>query len=179
VGPFYEAQDQNCVNVFEDLPQGTGFCLALLGASEEQSISKRIRVKIRYGLQLTREPDGVWLYNRSNHVLFTWSPSLQLEATGEHTGQQLDGIQLQQTPPQVKRVPIGCSIKVFDRSQIPELSRAKLIDTTSRLPSNAPTFKRFNIRISFAKGWGTGYRRTFITQCPCWIECFLNDQMVM
>lgn len=185
VGPVYEAQDPACVNVFENLPQGTGFCLALLGAAnDEQSMSRRIRVKIRYGIQLTREPGGcVWLYNRSNHVLFTWSPSLQLEATGDQLagGQQQPNSLLQgdqQAPPQVKRVPVGCSIKVFDRSQILELQRAKLINTTPRLPSNAPTFKRFNIRVSFAKGWGQGYRRTFITQCPCWLECFLNDQMV-
>lgn len=42
----------------------------------------RVRQKIGIGITISREPDGVWLYNRSLSPIFVHSPTLSDTDTG-------------------------------------------------------------------------------------------------
>nr|XP_051678287.1 mothers against decapentaplegic homolog 6 isoform X1 [Oryctolagus cuniculus] len=154
VGRLYAVYDQ-AVSIFYDLPQGSGFCLGQLNLEQRSESVRRTRSKIGFGIVLSKEPDGVWAYNRGEHPIFVNSPTL--DAPG---GRALV----------VRKVPPGYSIKVFDfersglRQQAPEADAA-----------DGP-YDPNSVRISFAKGWGPCYSRQFITSCPCWLEILLNNQ---
>lgn len=154
VGRLYAVYDQ-AVSIFYDLPQGSGFCLGQLNLEQRSESVRRTRNKIGFGIVLSKEPDGVWAYNRGEHPIFVNSPTL--DAPG---GRALV----------VRKVPPGYSIKVFDfersglRHQAPEADAA-----------DGP-YDPNSVRISFAKGWGPCYSRQFITSCPCWLEILLNNQ---
>lgn len=177
VGRLYAVYD-NAVNIFYDLPQGTGFCLGQLSPCEQRGGSssggsggggtmvQRARGKIGYGILLSKEPDGVWAYNRSQHPVFVNSPTL--DAPGGNVGGGGRCLVVRKMMP-------GFSIKVFDY----ERSAALLRQTTGgadghELPPDGP-YDPNSVRISFAKGWGPCYSRQFITSCPCWLEILLNN----
>ena len=77
IGNRFDVAD-NCINVFENLPQGSGLDLSMLTNSRPIEASQKVKENIGYGFQLTREADGIWLYNRSDIVLFAGSPTIQL-----------------------------------------------------------------------------------------------------
>uniref|UniRef100_A0A8C5NJ01 Mothers against decapentaplegic homolog n=1 Tax=Junco hyemalis TaxID=40217 RepID=A0A8C5NJ01_JUNHY len=143
VGRLYAVHEAS-VNVFCELPWGSGFCLAQLPAAYRSCAVRRARRKIGRGLQLSQEPGGVWAYNRSEHPIFVSSPTL--------------------SPPglPVLKVLPGYSAKVFDYEWAGGTGGWQL-------PGEGPCDPH-SIRISFAKGWGPCYSRQFITSCPCWIE---------
>ncbi|KAJ7416527.1 Mothers against decapentaplegic 6 [Willisornis vidua] len=150
VGRLYAVHEAS-VSVFCELPWGSGFCLAQLPAAHRSHAVRRARGKIGRGLLLSREPGGIWAYNRSEHPIFVSSPTL--------------------SPPGACRVTVlkvlpGYSAKVFDY----EWARGK---GGWRLPGEGPCDPH-SICISFAKGWGPCYSRQFITSCPCWLEVLLN-----
>ena len=124
---------------------------------EVTDVVKRVRKYIGQGVQITREPDGIWIYNRSEYSLFangtTLNPSL--------SSCSLHGARVQKVPP-------GYSLKVYNYGQVPFVQRNH-DETKSKTLSIPP-----NLRISFAKGWGSteasSYCRPFVTSCPCWIE---------
>ncbi|KAJ4947606.1 hypothetical protein JOQ06_009640 [Pogonophryne albipinna] len=186
VGRLYPAYEPS-LNIFYDLPQGTGLCLGQLhanayhsrredpgshstaglhghprhgsgGSSSSSSSSsgvQQIRSKIGHGIVLSREPDGVWLYNRSKHPVFVHSPTLD--------------------PPRarglsVKRVMPGFSLKVFDYEHSSWMAQHGVKPECQEGP-----WDPHSVRISFAKGWGPCYSRQFITSCPCWLEVLLNN----
>ncbi|XP_010774575.1 mothers against decapentaplegic homolog 6-like [Notothenia coriiceps] len=186
VGRLYPAYEPS-LNIFYDLPQGTGLCLGQLhanayhsrredpgshstaglhghhrhgsgGSSSSSSSSsgvQQIRSKIGHGIVLSREPDGVWLYNRSKHPVFVHSPTLD--------------------PPRarglsVKRVMPGFSLKVFDYERSSWMAQHGVKPECQEGP-----WDPHSVRISFAKGWGPCYSRQFITSCPCWLEVLLNN----
>uniref|UniRef100_A0A8C5IC00 Mothers against decapentaplegic homolog n=1 Tax=Junco hyemalis TaxID=40217 RepID=A0A8C5IC00_JUNHY len=148
VGRLYAVHEAS-VNVFCELPWGSGFCLAQLPAAYRSCAVRRARRKIGRGLQLSQEPGGVWAYNRSEHPIFVSSPTL--------------------SPPglPVLKVLPGYSAKVFDYEWAGGTGGWQL-------PGEGPCDPH-SIRISFAKGWGPCYSRQFITSCPCWIEVLLNQ----
>jgi MAD (mothers against decapentaplegic) family protein 6/7 len=151
VGRLYAVCEQ-AVSIFYDLPQGSGFCLGQLNLEQRSEAVRRTRSKIGFGILLSKEPDGVWAYNRGEHPIFVNSPTLDVPG-----GRTLV----------VRKVPPGYSIKVFDfeRSGLP---RAE--------PDAADgPYDPHSARISFAKGWGPCYSRQFITSCPCWLEILLNN----
>lgn len=155
VGRLYPVYEPS-VSIFYDLPQGTGLCLGQLGGERRSGTAQRTRSKIGYGLLLSKEPDGVWAYNRSQHPIFVNSPTL--EAPG---GRGL----------LVRKVMPGYSIKVFDYER-----SARLLlhhEAEPALPDGP--YDPNSVRISFAKGWGPCYSRQFITSCPCWLEILLNN----
>ncbi|XP_054470231.1 mothers against decapentaplegic homolog 6-like [Anoplopoma fimbria] len=185
VGRLYPAYEPS-LNIFYDLPQGTGLCLGQLhanayhsrrddpgshgtssnhghpsygsggnGGGSSSSGVQQIRSKIGYGIVLSREPDGVWLYNRSQHPVFVHSPTLD--------------------PPRarglsVKRVMPGFSLKVFDYERSSWMAEHGVKPECQEGP-----WDPHSVRISFAKGWGPCYSRQFITSCPCWLEVLLNN----
>ncbi|XP_068595018.1 mothers against decapentaplegic homolog 6-like [Brachionichthys hirsutus] len=175
VGRLYPAYESS-LNIFYDLPQGTGLSLGQLHANayhssredpgshghhrqgnggNSSSSVQQIRSKIGYGIVLSREPDGVWVYNRSQHPVFVHSPTLD--------------------PPNarslsVKRVMPGFSLKVFDYEHSSWMAQHSVKPDFQEGP-----WDPHSVRISFAKGWGPCYSRQFITSCPCWLEVLLNN----
>ncbi|NWR59536.1 SMAD6 protein, partial [Bucorvus abyssinicus] len=150
VGRLYAVHEAS-VNVFCELPRGSGFCLGQLPAAHRSRAVRRARGKIGRGLLLSREPGGVWAYNRSEHPIFVSSPTL-----GPPGARELA----------VLKVLPGYSVKVFDYERAGGAG-------SWRLPGEGPCDPH-SVRISFAKGWGPCYSRQFITSCPCWLEVLLN-----
>ncbi|KAJ8417607.1 hypothetical protein AAFF_G00224500 [Aldrovandia affinis] len=109
---------------------------------------------IGLGVLLSKEPDGVWAYNRSQHPIFVNSPTM--------APSRCHGLA-------VRKVLPGYSIKVFDfdRSRLPWSTPAEPAHPDGPCDPNS-------VRISFAKGWGARYSRQCITSCPCWLEILLN-----
>lgn len=153
VGRLYAVYDQ-AVSIFYDLPQGSGFCLGQLNLEQRSESVRRTRSKIGFGILLSKEPDGVWAYNRAEHPIFVNSPTL--DAPG---GRALV----------VRKVPPGYSIKVFD------FERSGLLQHGPEPDAADGPYDPNSVRISFAKGWGPCYSRQFITSCPCWLEILLNN----
>lgn len=147
VGRLYAVHEAS-VNVFCELPRGSGFCLGQLAAAHRSRAVRRARGKIGRGLLLSREPGGVWAYNRSEHPIFVSSPTLGPPGARGGT---------------VLKVLPGYSAKVFDYEWV----------GGAWVPGEGP-WDPHSIRISFAKGWGPCYSRQFITSCPCWLEVLLN-----
>ncbi|XP_043542209.1 mothers against decapentaplegic homolog 6-like isoform X3 [Chiloscyllium plagiosum] len=152
VGRMYVVRETS-VSVFCDLPRGTGFCLGHLHADGRHELVRRTRGKIGGGILLSKEGDGVWAYNRSEHPVFASSPTL---------------LRGRARSPSVHKVLPGYSLKVFDYQRARALQRS-----LSPELSDGP-FDPHSVRISFAKGWGPSYSRQFITSCPCWLEILLN-----
>ncbi|NWS64768.1 SMAD6 protein, partial [Chunga burmeisteri] len=150
VGRLYAVHEAS-VNIFCELPRGSGFCLGQLPAAHRSRAVRRARGKIGRGLLLSREPGGVWAYNRSEHPIFVSSPTLGPPGTHGLT---------------VLKVLPGYSAKVFDYERAGGAGGR-------RLPGEGPCDPH-SVRISFAKGWGPCYSRQFITSCPCWLEVLLN-----
>ncbi|KAI5626245.1 SMAD family member 6a, partial [Silurus asotus] len=151
VGRLYPVYDSS-LSIFYDLPQGTGLCLGLLPNMGRASSSvQRARAKIGHGILLSREADGVWAYNRSQHPIFINSPTL------EHPRCR---------SPTVTRVMPDYSVKIFDYEKSCQIGH--LAHTEGPYDPNS-------VRISFAKGWGPCYSRQFVTSCPCWLEILLNN----
>ncbi|XP_061743555.1 mothers against decapentaplegic homolog 6-like isoform X3 [Nerophis ophidion] len=174
VGRLYPAHEPS-LSVFYDLPQGTGLCLSQLRANVNHCRRddhhtpvlpsypqggnggggvRATRSKIGYGIVLSREPDGVWVYNRSQHPVFVHSPTLDFLSAG--------GLS-------VKRVMPGFSLKVFDYESSSWMAQHGIEPESQEGP-----WDPHSVRISFAKGWGPCYSRQFITSCPCWLEVLLN-----
>lgn len=146
------------INVFANLPQGSGLCLESLAhcsMTNNESILKT-REKIGFGISLFRENNAVWIYNRSKYAIFVNSPTLD--------------------PPNARTLSVfkvlpGYSLKIFDYEKA---RRYKHYHNEN--PSHDGPFDPNAIRISFAKGWGPKYSRQFITSCPCWLEVLLSPK---
>uniref|UniRef100_A0A8D0FL34 Mothers against decapentaplegic homolog n=1 Tax=Strix occidentalis caurina TaxID=311401 RepID=A0A8D0FL34_STROC len=151
VGRLYAVHEAS-VNVFCELPRGSGFCLGQLPAAHRSRAVRRARGKIGRGLLLSRELGGVWAYNRSEHPIFVSSPTLGPPGARGLT---------------VLKVLPGYSAKVFDYERVGGAGGRQL-------PGEGPCDPH-SVRISFAKGWGPCYSRQFITSCPCWLEVLLNQ----
>ncbi|XP_075763662.1 mothers against decapentaplegic homolog 6-like [Pelodiscus sinensis] len=149
VGRLYTVH-QASVDIFCELPQGSGFSLGQLQAGRRSTAVHRARGKIGRGLLLSRERDGVWAYNRSEHPIFVSSPTL-----GAPGARGLP----------VRKVLPGYSLQVFDYERVGSLAGW-------RKPGDGPCDPH-TVRVSFAKGWGPCYSRPFITACPCWLEILL------
>ncbi|XP_015254924.1 PREDICTED: mothers against decapentaplegic homolog 6 [Cyprinodon variegatus] len=153
VGRLYTVYEHS-VSIFYDLPQGTGFCLGQLNLDHRSSTVLRTRGKIGYGILLSKEPDGIWAYNRSEHPIFVNSPTLDMPNSRTLV---------------VRKVMPGYSIKVFD------YERSCLLRHSPDSDFLDGPYDPNSVRISFAKGWGPCYSRQFITSCPCWLEILLNN----
>ncbi|KAK7912457.1 hypothetical protein WMY93_012668 [Mugilogobius chulae] len=170
VGRLYPAHDP-ALSIFYHLPQGTGLCLGQLHANAYHSqrgdpgghqhaggrgstSAQLSRSKIGFGIILSQEEDGVWVYNRSQQPIFVHSPTL--EDLGDR------GLI-------VERVLPGYSLRVFDYERSSWMAQHSVKPDVPEGP-----WDPHSIRISFGKGWGPCYSRQFITSCPCWLEVLLN-----
>lgn len=156
VGRVYHVCEHS-VDVFADLPHGEGLCLGALSNQNQtkNDVIRRTREKIGYGLSLSNEDDGVWLYNRSDNAIFVNSPTLNPPNSRTFV---------------VYKVPPGHSIKIFDFDK--SLYYQRLKDTDLMDGPYDPN----SVIISFAKGWGQKYSRQVITSCPCWLEVLLEPR---
>lgn len=164
IGPSFEGTT-DVINVFETLPEPSGFCLAALNRrSDVPEGTKRVREQIGYGLQLTREVDGIWIYNRSECSLFANGPTLTYSNESIAGGEVRHNIVVHKIPP-------GYSLKVYDYKLSPKVCRA--VDS-----AGVRCYHPETVRISFKKGWGvtstSQYCRPLVTSCPCWIEVHLS-----
>ena len=166
IGPTFEGTS-DVINVFETLPaEPTGFCLAELNRRSDVSEgTKRVREQIGYGLQLTREGDGIWIYNRSDYSLFANGPTLTYSNENSPGGKLRHNIVVHKIPP-------GYSLKVYDYKLSSQVCRA--VDS-----AGVRCYHPDSVRISFKKGWGATssskkYCRPLVTSCPCWIEIHLS-----
>uniref|UniRef100_A0A673JZY9 Mothers against decapentaplegic homolog n=1 Tax=Sinocyclocheilus rhinocerous TaxID=307959 RepID=A0A673JZY9_9TELE len=155
VGRLYSVQEPS-LDIFYDLPQGTGFCLGQLASDNKSQLVQMVRAKIGYGIQLSREPDGVWVYNRSCYPIFIKSATLD----------NPDSRTLL-----VHKVFPGFSIKAFDFEKAGSLQRPNDHEFSHQQPRTG-----FTVQISFVKGWGQCYTRQFISSCPCWLEVIFNNR---
>jgi len=156
VGPLYIAR-QNYVDVFSELVLGSGLCLSQLHSATTRVDPgvRRARLKIGAGLVLSREPDGVWIYNRSDHPLFVGRPLPPGPAAST-----------------VDRLPPGFCLRVMDAGW--EDLRPSRTPGSSCPVQNGPCNRR-SVQVSFGKGFGTDrYSRRTIHCCPCWIEILLR-----
>lgn len=121
-------------------------------------VVKHVRKHIGQGVQITREVDGVWIYNRSEYSLFANGTTLN------HCSSPVSSCSRYEV--RVQKIPPGYSLKVYNYSQLPIVQRTHDRTKGLTLPQT--------VRVSFAKGWGTtetaSYCRPFVTSCPCWIE---------
>uniref|UniRef100_A0AAR2JAA9 Mothers against decapentaplegic homolog n=1 Tax=Pygocentrus nattereri TaxID=42514 RepID=A0AAR2JAA9_PYGNA len=154
VGRLYSVQESS-LDIFYDLPQGTGFCLGQLASDSRSQLVQMVRAKIGYGIQLSREADGVWVYNRSCYPIFIKSATLDNPASRTLL---------------VHKVFPGFSIKAFDYEKANSLQRPNDHEF-SQQPRTG-----FTVQISFVKGWGQCYTRQFISSCPCWLEVIFNNR---
>lgn len=155
VGRLYSVQEAS-LDIFYDLPQGTGFCLGQLCSENRSQLVQMVRAKIGFGIQLSREPDGgVWVYNRSGYPIFIKSATLDNPDTRTLL---------------VHKVFPGFSIKAFDYHKAGGLRRPNDHEFTQQPRTG------FTVQISFVKGWGQCYTRQFISSCPCWLEVIFNTR---
>uniref|UniRef100_A0A8C5BKQ6 Mothers against decapentaplegic homolog n=1 Tax=Gadus morhua TaxID=8049 RepID=A0A8C5BKQ6_GADMO len=154
VGRLYSVQESS-LDIFYDLPQGNGFCLGQLCSDNKSPLVQMVRAKIGFGIQLTREADGVWVYNRSGYPIFIKSATLD----------NPDSRALL-----VHKVFPGFAIKAFDLDKAASLRRPNDHEFTLQPRTG------FTVQISFVKGWGQCYTRQFIGSCPCWLEVIFNTR---
>ncbi|XP_043937673.1 mothers against decapentaplegic homolog 7 isoform X2 [Protopterus annectens] len=154
VGRLYSVQEPS-LDIFYDLPQGNGFCLGQLNSDNKSQLVQKVRSKIGYGIQLTKELDGVWVNNRSSYPIFIKSATLD----------NPDSRTLL-----VHKVFPGFSIKAFDYEKAYSLQRPNDHEFMQQ------PWTGFTVQISFVKGWGQCYTRQFISSCPCWLEVIFNNR---
>uniref|UniRef100_W5UC70 Mothers against decapentaplegic homolog n=1 Tax=Ictalurus punctatus TaxID=7998 RepID=W5UC70_ICTPU len=154
VGRLYSVREPS-LDIFYDLPQGTGFCLGQLCSESRSALVHMVRPKIGYGIQLSREADGVWVYNRSRYPIFIKSATLDDPSSRTLL---------------VHKVFPGFSIKAFDYEKAKSLQRPNDHEFSHQPRAG------FTVQISFVKGWGQCYTRQFISSCPCWLELIFNNR---
>lgn len=102
---------------------------------------------------MSQEPDGVWIFNRSDSPIFVNSPTLD---------------EIESHAVTVYRVPPGYSLLIFDYGKAATGNFGWNFTHCRDGPID-----RNSVRISFAKGWGPNYSRQEVTACPCWLEVLL------
>jgi len=151
VGPLYIAR-QPYMDVFSELVLGSGMCLSQLHstAGHVDAAVLRARGKIGAGLVLSRESDGVWVYNRSQWPIFV-GRTVPSSRSATST---------------VDRVPPGFCLRVTDTEDSHCRASCSL---------DGPSCSWHSLQISFGKGFGTDrYSRRTVHSCPCWIEVLLR-----
>lgn len=142
-------------NIFQNLPHGDGLCLQILQDDAPSENVRRTRDKIGLGITLSKETDGVYVYNRSDYPIFVHSRTLE--------NPSLRTLYIHKVLP-------GFSVKIFDYERGHLMREMKYHDPKYL---DGP-YDPYCVRISFAKGWGPCYSRQFLFSCPCWLELFLK-----
>lgn len=146
VGHMFHGYDKT-INIYESIAKSkenrTGFCLRELERTREMNEPTKVVFKnIGNGVQVNLEDGNIWIYNNSLSSVFL-------------NGELLQTLYNTRTP-KVEKLPSGYGLKIFD----------------CRTGVNKRRNEPYSLRVSFVKGFGSGYKRQYITNCPCWIEMF-------
>lgn len=158
VGRLFPVENP-AVNIFAEQTRGDGLCLSTLAMqriSATPDVVLKARQKIGLGVTLSRESDGVWIYNRSSAPVFVHSPTLS----------DIDSRSVL-----VYRVPSGHCLLCFDHDKA---AKETFAWPTSLSGYELGPVDNYSVRISFAKGWGPNYSRLEVISCPCWLEVLLS-----
>ena len=82
-------------------------------------------------------------------------------------------------PHSVVKIPPGSSACVFRLETFTRAIQHNLRLETYDYDNVYNMSSMCTVRISFVKGWGASYKRTKITQCPCWVDITLNGPLHM
>lgn len=164
VGHLYDV-DGDSLNIFQDLTHGSGLCLSLLQTDTSNGSVRKTRQKIGVGVTLSREPDGVWIYNRCAYPVFVKYFSFSLPFSDDTTSTSMTTT----TMTCVEKLLPGYSLRIFDYMTCELLSKSTLSSDSFVGPVNP-----FCVQVSFVKGWGSNYSRQTVMQCPCWMEIILH-----
>ena len=126
-------------------------------------------------LNITHFPSGIllskdessgtaWLYNRTTVPLFVCSPTFDNAHAPSDSPSQ--------SHISVVKVPPGYSVAFFDY----EKSRRGMARRTAVRNSAEGPFDPFSVHVSFYKGFGSGYRRGEVLQCPCWLRILMAEE---
>lgn len=164
--------DKRTVNIFADqIKMRCGddeTCLSLETLAKQRCTQPhesvlRTRKKIGLGIAISKEPDGVWLYNRSTAPVFVHSPTLVDIGCKTST---------------VFKVLPGYCIRAYDPLRASILDNSNNTWPGSVHGTQMGPVDNHSVRISFAKGWGSrdgpSYHRMDVTACPCWLEVMLT-----
>ncbi|KAG5670755.1 hypothetical protein PVAND_000996 [Polypedilum vanderplanki] len=152
--------EDSAVDVFGEQTRGAGLCIKTIAqqrSTKTPDLVLKTREKIGLGVTLSRESDGVWLYNRSSQPVFVHSPTLC----------DMDS---RATIPCPYKIPPGHCIRAFDPLKVNE----SIIWPSTISGIQLGPVDTHSVRISFAKGWGQNYSRQDVTSCPCWLEVLLS-----
>ena len=152
VGNMYYGYDDT-INIYESKSKGhrQGLCLKDLNRTCEMNDNTKIAFKnIGDGIQVSLEDGSIWIYNKSDSPVFL-------------NGELLQRLYHTDTP-RVDKLPSGYGLKVFDCNS--NVSTRQCLDKRRE--------EQHCLRVSFVKGFGRGYKRQTIMNCPCWIEIFFT-----
>lgn len=152
VGNMYHGYDTT-INIYESKSKGhtQGLCLKELHRTCEMNDPTKVVFRnIGEGIQVSLEDGSIWIYNKSTSPVFL-------------NGELLQRLHHTQTP-RVDKLPSGYGLKVFDCSA----------NVASRQDLDKRRDETHCLRVSFVKGFGRGYKRQTIMNCPCWVEMFFS-----
>ncbi|XP_028402519.1 mothers against decapentaplegic homolog 6-like isoform X2 [Dendronephthya gigantea] len=152
VGSMYHGYE-NTINIYESKTKGHrhGLCLKDLNRTCEINDNTKIVLRnIGEGIQVNLENGDIWIYNKSQSPVFL-------------NGQLLQRLHNTDTP-RVEKLSSGYGLKVFDCNA----------NASSRQSADNTHEEQHCLRVSFVKGFGRGYKRQTIMNCPCWVEMFFT-----
>ena len=152
VGNMYHGYEDT-INIYESKSKGhrQGLCLKDLNRTCEMNDNTKIPFRnIGEGIQVSLEDGDIWVYNKSESPVFL-------------NGELLQRLHHTDTP-RVDKLPSGYGRKVFDCNA----------NVSTRQSLDKRREEQHCLRVSFVKGFGRGYKRQTIMNCPCWIEMFFT-----
>lgn len=142
---------------------------------------------------MSRESDGIWIYNRSLQPVFVHSPTLNdLDSRSllvyrvppghclrafdhiKYVRQLIISISLKSCTSFVESFRSNCSCILFVSISFNRAARESFSWLNKIAGNEMGPIDNYSLRISFVKGWGPNYSRLEVISCPCWLEVLLS-----
>lgn len=153
VGRMYHGFE-NSINIYERKSKNNRLGLCLRDVDRSNVINENTKAVLKHigdGIQVSLEDGDIWVYNKSESPVFLNGELLQ---TLRNTDK-----------PRIEKLPAGYCIKIHNNKNFPTRDDETL---------NDQKYEEHCLRVSFVKGFGCGYKRQTIMNCPCWIELFFT-----